>query len=122
MFDLIDVICDGNCGFRAIAVTELGGEEAWPLLRRAIRAEQSLVKTVNQTRILVFGLVYCLNGLVWFFFKLNYGLRYGLGLLIFQTRSDRKPYYVKNHNFVLKKLSCYLNILRCSYFYIAIYT
>ncbi|XP_057518331.1 uncharacterized protein LOC130799241 [Amaranthus tricolor] len=36
LFDWIDVIGDGNCGFRTIAVTELGGEEAWPLLRRAM--------------------------------------------------------------------------------------
>ena len=39
LFDWIDVIGDGNCGFRAIAVTELGGEEAWPLLRRAMCME-----------------------------------------------------------------------------------
>ena len=26
LFDWIDVIGDGNCGFRAIVVTELGGE------------------------------------------------------------------------------------------------
>ena len=28
LFDWIDVIGVGNCGFRAIAVTELGAEEA----------------------------------------------------------------------------------------------
>ncbi|XP_057527371.1 uncharacterized protein LOC130806355 [Amaranthus tricolor] len=39
LFDWIDVIGDGNCGFRAIAATELGGEEAWPLLRRAMSLE-----------------------------------------------------------------------------------
>ena len=33
---------DGNCGFRAIAVTELGGEEAWPLLRHAISMEMQM--------------------------------------------------------------------------------
>ena len=32
LFDWIDVIGDGNCGFRAIAVTKLGDDEAWPLL------------------------------------------------------------------------------------------
>ena len=37
-------------------------------LRVETRAEQSLVKTVNQTEIYVFGLVYGLNGLVWFFY------------------------------------------------------
>ena len=36
LFDWINVIGDGNCGFRAITATELGGEEAWPLLRRAM--------------------------------------------------------------------------------------
>ena len=35
---------DGNCGFRAIAVTELGGEEAWPLLRRAMSMEMQMNK------------------------------------------------------------------------------
>ena len=39
LFDWIDVIDDDNCGFRAIVVTELGGEEAWPLLRRAMCME-----------------------------------------------------------------------------------
>ena len=39
MFDWIDVIGDENCGFRAIAVTELGGEEAWHLLRHAMSLE-----------------------------------------------------------------------------------
>ena len=39
LFDRIDVIGDGNCGFRAIAMTKLGGEEAWPILRRAMRME-----------------------------------------------------------------------------------
>ena len=34
-----NVIGDGNCGFRAIAVTELGGEDTWPLLRRAMSLE-----------------------------------------------------------------------------------
>ena len=32
LFDWIDVIGDSNCRFKAIAVTKLGGEEAWPLL------------------------------------------------------------------------------------------
>ena len=32
LFDWIDVLGDGNYGFRVITVTELGGEEAWPLL------------------------------------------------------------------------------------------
>ena len=36
LLDWIDVIGDGNCGFSVIVVTELGGEEAWPLLRRAM--------------------------------------------------------------------------------------
>ena len=36
LFDWINVIGDGYCGFRAIAVTKLGGEEAWPLLSRAM--------------------------------------------------------------------------------------
>ena len=39
LFDWIDVIGDGNCGFRTIAVTELGAEEAWPLLRRVTSLE-----------------------------------------------------------------------------------
>ena len=39
LFDWIDVLGDGNCGFRAISVTELGGEETWPLLRRAMCME-----------------------------------------------------------------------------------
>ena len=42
MFDWIDVLGDGNCGFRAIAATELGGEEAWPLLRRAMCMEMQM--------------------------------------------------------------------------------
>ncbi|XP_057515127.1 uncharacterized protein LOC130796755 isoform X2 [Amaranthus tricolor] len=33
---------DGNCGFRAIATTELGGEEAWPLLRHAMCMEMQM--------------------------------------------------------------------------------
>ena len=33
---------DGNCGFRAIVVTELVGEEAWPLLRRAMCKEMQM--------------------------------------------------------------------------------
>ena len=39
LFDWIDVIGDDNYGFRAIAVTELGGKEAWPILRRAMCME-----------------------------------------------------------------------------------
>jgi len=39
LFDWIDVLGDGNCGFRAITVTEMGGEENWPLLRRAMSLE-----------------------------------------------------------------------------------
>ncbi|XP_057517078.1 uncharacterized protein LOC130798205 [Amaranthus tricolor] len=42
LFDWIDVLGDGNCGFRAIAVTELGGEEAWPILRRAMSMEMQM--------------------------------------------------------------------------------
>ena len=42
LFDWIDVIGDVNCGFRTIAVTELGGEEAWPLLRRAMFKEMQM--------------------------------------------------------------------------------
>ena len=42
MFDWIDVIGDGNYGFRAIVVTELGGKEAWPLLRRAMSMEMKM--------------------------------------------------------------------------------
>ena len=30
---------DENCGFRVVAVTELGGEEAWPFLRRVMFME-----------------------------------------------------------------------------------
>ncbi|XP_057516592.1 uncharacterized protein LOC130797835 [Amaranthus tricolor] len=33
---------DENCGFRAIAVTKLGGEKAWPLLRRAMSLEMEM--------------------------------------------------------------------------------
>ena len=42
LFDWIDVIGDGNCGFKAIAATELGGQEAWPLLRRAMSMEMQM--------------------------------------------------------------------------------
>ena len=42
MFDWIDVLGDGNCGFRAIAATELGGEDAWPLLKRAMCMEMQM--------------------------------------------------------------------------------
>ena len=44
MFDWINVIGDGNYGFRAIAITELGGEEEWPLLRRAMCMEMQTNK------------------------------------------------------------------------------
>ena len=36
LFDWIDVIGDGNCGFRAITITEMGGEDKWPLSRRGM--------------------------------------------------------------------------------------
>ena len=39
LFDWIDVLGDGNCGFRALTVTEMGGEDAWPLLRRSMALE-----------------------------------------------------------------------------------
>ena len=39
LFDWIDVIGDENCEFRTIAITELGGEEAWPLLQCAMFME-----------------------------------------------------------------------------------
>jgi hypothetical protein len=39
LFDWIDVTGDGNCGFRAITVTEMGGEDKWPLLRRGMSLE-----------------------------------------------------------------------------------
>ena len=42
LFDWIDVIGDDNCRFRAIAITELGGEEAWPLLRRTMSMEMQM--------------------------------------------------------------------------------
>ena len=42
LFDWIDVIGDGNCGFRAIVVIEFGGEEAWPLLRLVMCMEMQM--------------------------------------------------------------------------------
>ena len=33
---------DGNSGYRVVVVTELGGEEAWPILRRAMFMEMQV--------------------------------------------------------------------------------
>ena len=54
---------------------------------------KSYIKS-DQIGILVFGLIYGLNGLVCFFFKINYGLQSGLGFLFFRPDQIRKPYYV----------------------------
>ena len=66
----------------------------------------------NQTVILICGLIYGLNVMIWFF-KKNNGLRFGPSFLFsHQTRSNHTM--TKNHNF-LKKICCYLGILRFSY-------
>ena len=44
MFNWIEVTGNGNCGFRAIAVIKLGGEEGWPLLRRAMCMEMQTTR------------------------------------------------------------------------------
>ena len=40
----IDVIDDGKYKFRAISITELGGEEAWPLLWQEMFMEIQVYK------------------------------------------------------------------------------
>ena len=69
----------------------------------------------NQTEILIFGLDYSLNGLVWFFFK-NIMV---WGLVPISIFSDQTPNctMTKNHNF-FKRIGCYLDFLGYSYFYI----